>query len=179
MINLRRSLRSVNKQLSFLQESFKHTKKTLDNIRAQRKHQFEQCFQYVETIFDDYFKLLCGNGAAQTYMQVENESEPYLGGILYNSARPGETFKDKKTQSRSEMYFVAITLILAMFSYNGLPFVIMEDIDNVLDAKEMSMFDVFFAEHSEQQIILFTNDNCTFNRASTAVAVVTEVSCFY
>jgi structural maintenance of chromosome 1 len=64
---------------------------------------------------------------------LENEEEPFLGGIRYHAMPPLKRFRDMEALSGGEKTVAALALLFAMHSYRQAPFFVLDEIDDALD----------------------------------------------
>ncbi|KAK0150277.1 Structural maintenance of chromosomes protein 1B [Merluccius polli] len=104
-----------------------------EQIKAQRFHRFNKCFEHVAIAIDQIYKRLCRNTSAQAILSVENPEDPYLGGINYNCVAPGKRFMSMDNLSGGEKAIAALALLFAVHSFRPAPFFILDEVDAALD----------------------------------------------
>ena len=130
-------------------------------MRQQRLEMFQNAFDHVLTEIDGVYKALTASakldrplslrdllGLVHTHhltanisraaggtasISLENEEEPFLGGIRYHAMPPLKRFRDMEALSGGEKTVAALALLFALHSYRQAPFFVLDEIDDALD----------------------------------------------
>ena len=68
---------------------------------------------------------------------LDNEEEPYLGGITYSVMPPGKRFRGMEQMSGGEKTVASLALLFALHSFRPAPFFVLDEVDAALDAKNV------------------------------------------
>ncbi|CAL8360111.1 unnamed protein product [Lota lota] len=155
-----------------------------EQIKAQRFHRFNQCFEHVVVAIDQIYKRLCRNTSAQAILTADNMEEPYLGGVNYNCVAPGKRFMAMDNLSGGEKAIAALALLFAIHSYRPAPFFILDEVDAALDNTNIGKAGVsgFIREESRErmQIIVISLKEEFYSRADALLGVYPNFNeCMY
>lgn len=62
------------------------------------------------------------------YLTLNNQDEPYLDGIKYDTIPPGKRFMDMANLSGGEKTVAALALLFAINSYSPSPFIVLDEV---------------------------------------------------
>ncbi len=72
------------------------------------------------------------------YLTLNNQEEPYLDGIKYDTIPPGKRFMDMTHLSGGEKTVAALALLFAINSFSPAPFIVLDEVDAALDARNVA-----------------------------------------
>jgi structural maintenance of chromosome 1 len=72
------------------------------------------------------------------YLTLNNQEEPYLDGIKYDTIPPGKRFMDMTHLSGGEKTVAALALLFAINSFFPAPFIVLDEVDAALDARNVA-----------------------------------------
>ncbi|XP_034443413.1 structural maintenance of chromosomes protein 1B isoform X1 [Hippoglossus hippoglossus] len=159
--------------------STKVTKKCnqeFEQVKTQRLHLFNQCFEHVSVVIDQIYKKMCRNSSAQAILTPDNPEEPYLGGINYNCVAPGKSFMSMDNLSGGEKSIAALALVFAIHSFRPAPFLVLDEVDAALDNTNINKVTSFIREESRKnmQIIVISLKEEFFSKADALLGVYSD-----
>ena len=113
--------------------------KLYTEIRMKRYELFMNMFTHVSGVMDTIYKDLTRSkkhplgGNAYLSLDVENDDEPFSGGIKFTAMPPMKRFREMDQLSGGEKTVAALALLFAIHSYHPSPFFVMDEIDAALD----------------------------------------------
>ena len=116
---------------------------------------------------------LAGGNASLT---VENEDEPYLGGIRYFATPPLKRFKDMEYLSGGEKTMAALALLFTINSYQPSPFFVLDEVDAALDITNVERIAHYIKRNANPnaQFIVISLKNAMFEKSQSLVGVFRE-----
>ncbi|KAK4338765.1 hypothetical protein RND71_043252 [Anisodus tanguticus] len=87
-------------------------------------------------LFMKAFNHIYGNThplGGTTYLNLDNEDEPFLHGIKYTAMPPTKHFRDMEQLSGGEKTVAALALLFSIHSFRPSPFFILDEVDTALD----------------------------------------------
>ncbi|XP_073327965.1 structural maintenance of chromosomes protein 1B [Pagrus major] len=147
-----------------------------EQVKSQRFHLFNQCFEHVSVVIDQIYKRICRNSSAQAILSAENPDEPYLGGINYNCVAPGKRFMSMDNLSGGEKAIAALALVFAIHSFRPAPFFILDEVDAALDNTNIGKVTSFLREESREnmQIIVISLKEEFFSKSDALLGVYSD-----
>ncbi|GIL86373.1 hypothetical protein Vretimale_11686 [Volvox reticuliferus] len=113
-----------------------------NRVRAQRHDLFTTAFQHIAEQISAIYKDLTRSSThplgGQAYLHLENEEEPYAGGIKYTAIPPAKRFRDMEQLSGGEKTVAALALLFAIHSFRPSPFFVLDEVDAALDATNVA-----------------------------------------
>jgi structural maintenance of chromosome 1 len=77
------------------------------------------------------------DGGGMADLVLDNDEEPYLGGITYSVMPPGKRFRGMEQMSGGEKTVASLALLFALHSFHPAPFFVLDEVDAALDAKNV------------------------------------------
>eukprot|EP00775_Hariotina_reticulata_P012126 gene12126-12264_t len=116
--------------------------KTFLRIQQQRTQRFNTAFENIKASIDFIYKQLTRSSihplGGQAYLSLEDEDEPYLGGVKYTAMPPTKRFRDMELLSGGEKSVAALALLFAIHKYRPSPFFVLDEVDAALDATNVA-----------------------------------------
>ncbi|KAJ1481285.1 P-loop containing nucleoside triphosphate hydrolase protein [Baffinella frigidus] len=138
--------------------------KSFDEVRKKRCEMFNACFDHVKSCIDKIYKELTSDPTkaeqsvgGSAYLTLNNQDEPYLDGIKYDTIPPGKRFMDMTHLSggekpmavsvamkvslgsdQGEKTVAALALLFAINSYFPAPFIVLDEVDAALDSRNVA-----------------------------------------
>ncbi|GLC53760.1 hypothetical protein PLESTB_000784200 [Pleodorina starrii] len=113
-----------------------------NRVRTQRHDLFTAAFkhisQQISAIYKDLTRSATHPLGGQAYLHLENEEEPYAGGIKYTAIPPAKRFRDMEQLSGGEKTVAALALLFAIHSFRPSPFFVLDEVDAALDATNVA-----------------------------------------
>lgn len=66
-------------------------------------------------------------------LNLENQFEPFSGGVIFNCMPPNKRFREMESLSGGEKTIAALTLIFSMQMASRAPFFVLDEVDAALD----------------------------------------------
>ncbi|MCK9322746.1 MAG: chromosome segregation protein SMC [Candidatus Methanomethylophilaceae archaeon] len=121
---------TLNKQIKELDD-------LTQSLNAQKKGLFMKSYEAVNTNFHDIYTQLSGGGEA--YMGLENEDDPFSGGLMINAKPKNGKLLRLEALSGGEKSLTALAFIFAIQEYQPSPFYVLDEVDMFLDAVNAEM----------------------------------------
>lgn len=167
MVNMRslEIYESVNEEYNKLLEKQKTLSKEkneilvmMNEIETKKKDLFVKTFEVVNNNFKNKFKTLSTKGEA--FLEIENQQDPFSGGVSINVRLTGKKFMDIRSLSGGEKTMTALALIFAIQDHEPSTFYILDEVDAALDKRNAEKLAELVREYSDkaQYIIISHND---------------------
>ncbi|KAL7424073.1 Structural maintenance of chromosomes protein 1 [Cryptotrichosporon argae] len=106
-------------------------------LRKKRCDLFNRAFKHMSSRIDKIYKDLTKSKTVPTggsaFLALEDNEEPYLGGVRYSTMPPGKRFAEIDALSGGEKTMAALALLFAIHSYHPAPFFVLDEVDAALD----------------------------------------------
>uniref|UniRef100_A0A8C4H044 Structural maintenance of chromosomes protein n=1 Tax=Dicentrarchus labrax TaxID=13489 RepID=A0A8C4H044_DICLA len=151
-----------------------------EQIKSQRLHLFNKCFEHVSVVINEIYKRMCRNSSAQAILTAENPDEPYLGGINYSCVAPGKRYMSMDNLSGGEKAIAALAMVFAIHSFRPAPFLILDEVDAALDNTNIGKVTSYIRDESRDnmQIIVISLKEEFYSKADALLGVYSHVT-FY
>ncbi len=132
--------------------------KLINEIDTKKKEIFLRTFNAINKNFSVIFKLLSTTGEA--FLQLEDEKDPFNGGIEIKVRLKGKKFLDILSLSGGEKTLTALAFIFSIQEYEPAFFYIFDEVDAALDKRNSEKLGQLIAEYSKkaQYIVISHND---------------------
>ena len=138
-----------------LQEERKAIKEMIEEIETKKLRAFTEAFENINKSLKKIFSFLSPGGRAQ--MMVENEIDPFSGGISLVVKPRGKDVQYLEAMSGGEKTLAALSLIFAIQEYKPSPFYYFDEVDAHLDEANAKKVGELIKEKSkEAQFIVVT-----------------------
>ena len=163
----------LSKQREDLLAAIADTTRTIEEIDAVCRIQFEQAFAAINQNFTETFKTLFGGGTATLRLsEIEDSTEI---GIDLICQPPGKRLQNVLLLSGGEKALTALALLIAIFRYQPSPFCILDEVDAPLDDSNVGRFTRLVQEMAPQtQFILITHNKKTMEVAPVLYGVTMQ-----
>ena len=106
-------------------------------------------------------------------MTLENQEEPYNGGVKFCVMPPGKRFLDMDQLSGGEKTIAALALLFAIHTHNPAPFYVMDEIDAALDNVNVQKVANFISRKSNRdvQFIVISLKDLFFSHSEGLVGI--------
>ena len=153
-----------------INERFKQVKK----LRCQR---FMTAFTKIEQSIDQIYKEITDSKSVKATLSLENQEEPYLGGIKYNAIPPHKRFREMDQLSGGEQALAALSLLFALQNFQPSPFFVLDEVDAALDPNNVSKVVNYIKKRSQEvQFLAISLKANFFERADALVGIYKEGS---
>ena len=128
--NLTSDVERINAQIKDLNE-------LMDNLGKKKKGLFMEVYDGVNANFKTIFAELSGGGEA--FMSLENEEDPFSGGLLINAKPRNGKMLRLDALSGGEKSLTALAFIFAIQEHQPSPFYVLDEVDMFLDSVNSEM----------------------------------------
>lgn len=176
-------LDQVSNENERLRNKERKAKEKFLEVKAKRKELFEACFKHVDKHIDQIYRALTKNphdkselAGGNASLTVENEDEPYLGGIKYFATPPLKRFKDMEYLSGGEKTMAALALLFTINSYQPSPFFVLDEVDAALDITNVERIAHYIKRNANPnaQFIVISLKNAMFEKSQSLVGIFRE-----
>lgn len=148
-------LHATNTELEDSRKTAKDHTLQFEKVKQLRYEAFMGAFQAISSsIFSIYQELTRSpdsNLHGTAYLHVEDNEEPYLGGIKYTTMPPMKRFRDMEQLSGGEKTVAALALLFAAHTYRPSPFFILDEVDAALDANNVQLVARYIRKRADPQ----------------------------
>ena len=132
--------------------------KLMAEIEGKKKELFIKTFDVLTANFKTIFNSISTKGEA--YLELENEENPFEGGLNIKVKITGRKFLDIRSLSGGEKTLTALAFIFAIQEHEPASFYILDEVDAALDKHNSEKFAKLIAKYAEkaQYIIISHND---------------------
>ncbi len=144
-------------------ENLVKEKQDVDNmmheIELKKKGLFMDAFEVLNKNFRIFFERLSTKGVA--YLKLENEENPFEGGIEIKVKLSGKRYMDIRSLSGGEKAMTALALIFAIQDYKPATFYIMDEVDAALDRRNTEKLAKLISKYAAkaQYLVISHNDH--------------------
>ncbi len=146
----------------------------MNKIEEQKRQVFISAFLKINDRFKEFFSEITGGG--EGWMQIQNEEDPFIGGLDMFVKFPGKGGARLITGvSGGEKSVAAVCFILALQSISPAPFYIFDEIDAHLDPYYAErLADLLKKNASDSQFIVITLRDAMISRADRIFGVYVQ-----
>ncbi len=132
----------------------------MNEIEGKKKELFMKTFDVVNSNFKNFFTMLTTKGAEAT-MVLDNEENPFEGGLRINVKITGSKFLDIRSLSGGEKTMTALAFIFAIQEHEPASFYVLDEVDAALDKHNSERLAKLIRKYSEkaQYVMISHNDN--------------------
>ncbi|MDR1690448.1 MAG: chromosome segregation protein SMC, partial [Candidatus Methanoplasma sp.] len=128
---------SLMSDVGSLRVQIKELSDLTDSLNSQKKGLFMQSYDAVDKNFREIYAQLSGGGEA--FMAIENEDDPFLGGLTINAKPKNGKLLRLEALSGGEKSLTALAFIFAIQEYQPSPFYVLDEVDMFLDSVNAEM----------------------------------------
>jgi chromosome segregation protein len=128
---------SLMEDVGKLKKQIKELGDLTESLNSQKKGLFMQSYDAVDRNFRQIYSQLSDGGEA--YMGLENESDPFLGGLTINAKPKNGKLLRLEALSGGEKSLTALAFIFAIQEYQPSPFYVLDEVDMFLDSVNAEM----------------------------------------
>ena len=128
---------SLMADVNKLKNQIKELSDLTDSLNSQKKGLFMQSYEAVNKNFIQIYEQLSGGGEA--FMGLENEDDPFLGGLTINAKPKNGKLLRLEALSGGEKSLTALAFIFAIQEYQPSPFYVLDEVDMFLDSVNAEM----------------------------------------
>ncbi|SMN18530.1 similar to Saccharomyces cerevisiae YFL008W SMC1 Subunit of the multiprotein cohesin complex, essential protein involved in chromosome segregation and in double-strand DNA break repair [Maudiozyma saulgeensis] len=172
--------KEINEERTNLKEKENHAMKRFREVKTARKNLFEKAFDHVSEHLSVIYRELTRNpnssmelSGGNASLTLENEDEPFNGGIRYHATPPLKRFKDMEYLSGGEKTVAALALLFAINSYHPSPFFVLDEVDAALDITNVERIAMYIRRHGnpDLQFIVISLKSSMFEKSDALVGV--------
>jgi len=142
----------------------------INEIDSKKKELFMKTYEILDHNFKVIFGALSTKGEAS--LELEDENDPFNGGLLLKVRITGTKFLDIKSLSGGEKTLTAIAFIFAVQEYDPAPFYIFDEVDAALDKKNSEQLALLVKNYSKKaQYIIISHNDSMISEADTLYGV--------
>ena len=132
----------------------------MKEIEGKKKELFMKTFEVVDNNFKNFFGMLTAKGA-EANLVLENEENPFEGGVRINVKITGSKFLDIRSLSGGEKSLTALAFIFAIQEHEPASFYVLDEVDAALDKHNSEKLAKLIRKYAEkaQYIMISHNDN--------------------
>ena len=172
--------KEINRERTELKEKENQTMRRFREVKQARKELFEKAFDHVSEHLSGIYRELTRNpnssvelSGGNASLTVENEDEPFNGGIRYHATPPLKRFKDMEYLSGGEKTVAALALLFAINSYHPSPFFVLDEVDAALDITNVERIAMYIRRNGnpDLQFIVISLKSSMFEKSDALVGV--------
>ncbi len=130
-------LDALNEQVAQLNKNIAELTALTDSLKDKKKGLFMEAYNAVDDNFKKIYAQLSGGGEA--YMALENEEDPFSGGLIINAKPRNGKLLRLEALSGGEKSLTALSFIFAIQEYQPSPFYVLDEVDMFLDSVNSEM----------------------------------------
>ena len=130
-------LDALNEQVDNLNKNISDLTNLTDSLKGKKKGLFMEAYTAVDENFKKIYAQLSGGGEA--YMALEDEEDPFSGGLLINAKPRNGKLLRLEALSGGEKSLTALSFIFAIQEYQPSPFYVLDEVDMFLDSVNSEM----------------------------------------
>lgn len=120
-----------------IESRIKELDSLMDDLNSKKKGLFMKTYDGIDVNFREIYSELSGGGEA--YMKLENEMDPFSGGLSINAKPKNGKLLRLEALSGGEKSLTALAFIFAIQEYQPSPFYVLDEVDMFLDAVNAEM----------------------------------------
>ncbi len=127
----------INDKVATLESRIRELNKLMEKLNAEKKGLFMKTYEGIDVNFRAIYSQLSGGGEA--FMNLENEEDPFEGGLLINAKPKNGKLLRLEALSGGEKSLTALAFIFAIQESQPSPFYVLDEVDMFLDAVNAEM----------------------------------------
>ncbi|CAK5262899.1 unnamed protein product [Mycena citricolor] len=155
----------------------KSARDEFNDVKRRRCELFNKAYNHISDHIDQVYKDLTKGKAAPmggvAYLSLEDNEEPYLGGLKYHAMPPMKRFRDMEQLSGGEKTIAALALLFAIHSYQPAPFFVLDEVDAALDNTNVAKIANYITSHASDafQFIVISLKGSLYERGNSLVGI--------
>lgn len=172
-------IKSFDREFTKARQNEKRASKRFNEVKQLRTELFMNAFTHISDRIDGVYKELTRSPASvggSAYLTLEDEDEPYAGGIRYHAMPPMKRFRDMDLLSGGEKTMAALALLFAVHSFHPSPFFVLDEIDAALDNSNVAKIASYMKRHAGVglQFIVISLKSSLFENSDALVGIYRE-----
>lgn len=147
-----------------------------ESVKQKRIDLFQACFTSIASNINEVYKSMTMSAnypmGGTAYLSLQEQEEPFLGGIKFNAMPPTKRFRDMDQLSGGERSVAALALLFAIHEFRPSPFFVLDEVDAALDKINVSKVARFIRSRSPQvQTIVISLKDSFFEHADALIGI--------
>ncbi|KAI0247997.1 cohesin complex subunit psm1 [Lactifluus subvellereus] len=170
-------LTETEKEAEKARKDSKNARDAFNDVKQRRTELFNRAYNHISERIDEVYKDLTKGKAAPmggvAYLSLEDNEEPYAGGIKYHAMPPMKRFRDMEQLSGGEKTVAALALLFAIHSYQPSPFFVLDEVDAALDNTNVAKVANYIRAHASEtfQFIIISLKGSLYERGNSLVGI--------
>lgn len=170
-------LEDTEKEAEKARRESKRARDDYNDIKKRRCDLFNKAFTHISDRIDQIYKDLTKGKAAPmggvAYLSLEDNEEPYNGGIKYHAMPPMKRFRDMEQLSGGEKTVAALALLFAVHSYQPAPFFVLDEVDAALDNTNVAKIANYIKQRASDsfQFVVISLKGSLYERGHSLVGI--------
>ncbi|TEB34053.1 condensin complex subunit SMC1 [Coprinellus micaceus] len=170
-------LAQTEKEAEKARKDSKEARDRYNDVKRRRCELFNKAYNHISDRIDQVYKDLTKGKAAPmggvAYLSLEDNEEPYNGGIKYHAMPPMKRFRDMEQLSGGEKTVAALALLFAIHSYQPAPFFVLDEVDAALDNTNVAKVANYIRTHASTtfQFVVISLKNSLYERGNSLVGI--------
>ncbi|KAH9053337.1 cohesin complex subunit psm1 [Lactarius vividus] len=170
-------LADTEKEADKARRDSKNARDTFNDVKQRRTELFNKAYNHISERIDEVYKDLTKGKAAPmggvAYLSLEDNEEPYAGGIKYHAMPPMKRFRDMEQLSGGEKTVAALALLFAIHSYQPSPFFVLDEVDAALDNTNVAKVANYIRAQASDtfQFIVISLKGSLYERGNSLVGI--------
>ncbi|KAJ7246598.1 condensin complex subunit SMC1 [Mycena haematopus] len=170
-------LADTEKEADKARQDSKSARDTFNDIKRRRCELFNKAYNHISDRIDHVYKDLTKGKASPmggvAYLSLEDNEEPYAGGIKYHAMPPMKRFRDMEQLSGGEKTVAALALLFAIHSYQPAPFFVLDEVDAALDNTNVAKIANYIQSQASDafQFIVISLKGSLYERGNSLVGI--------
>ncbi|KAH9170044.1 cohesin complex subunit psm1 [Lactarius sanguifluus] len=167
----------TEKEADKARKDSKNARDTFNDVKQRRTELFNKAYNHISERIDEVYKDLTKGKAAPmggvAYLSLEDNEEPYAGGIKYHAMPPMKRFRDMEQLSGGEKTVAALALLFAIHSYQPSPFFVLDEVDAALDNTNVAKVANYIRAQASDtfQFIVISLKGSLYERGNSLVGI--------
>lgn len=180
MTDVNEKLEEIDREADAARERARNAVASFEDVKQKRQDRFSHCFNHVAGKIDEVYRQLTRSTAypmgGNAYLSLEQQDEPYLGGIKFNAMPPTKRFRDMEQLSGGERTVAALALLFAIHDFRPSPFFVLDEVDAALDKLNVGRVSAYVRSRApDLQTIVISLKDSFYERADALVGIYRDV----
>ncbi len=143
----------------------------MNEIEGKKKELFMGTFEIVNTNFKHFFTMLTTKGA-EANLVLDNQDNPFEGGVRVNVKISGSKFLDIRGLSGGEKTMTALALIFAIQEHEPASFYVLDEVDAALDKHNSEKLAKLIRKYADRaQYVMISHNDHVISQADVLYGV--------
>lgn len=181
MSEVQNRLADIDRDTENARERARKAVSSFEDIKQNRHDRFSSCFSHVAEKINEVYKQLTKSDTypmgGTAYLSLEQQDEPYLGGIKFNAMPPTKRFRDMDQLSGGERTVAALALLFAIHDFRPSPFFVLDEVDAALDSLNVGKVSSYVKSRApDLQTIVISLKDSFYERADALIGIYRDVN---